>query len=476
MKKVVKLSILLMILFLFGITNVYASSGALKKDSIIKCPDGLYYGQHGSDNHWHEAERSNTWSSWTAVGDIIPGDDPCNRYSVLPFKDVKTYEWFYEPIKEAYLGNIISGYSSTRFAPRDKVTRGQLVTILWRLEGQPIVNQNSKFSDVKSGEYYTNAVNWASANHIVNGYGTTGKFGPGNPIIRQDLAVILNNYARHKGLDSITGSKLNTFVDYNKIRGNYAEDALKWAVKYKVISGRKLTNGSKAIDPFNKTTRAEAAAMIINFKNTMSTIPKESEVQDTEVTTRKLQAVNTAREYLNQYPFSRKQLIEYLEDAGYTYAEALYGINNCGVVFLYQAVRAAQDAVDNSFYSKEGLKKYLLEEEEFTEEEADYGIKHSGANWNQEAVEAAQEYNNAYPLSLEMTKDVLMEYELFTEEEALYGVTNCGLDWNTQAVESLKLIAGYETLTDAELINTLEELKFTHEESLYAVEQVKGTN
>ncbi len=188
----------------------------------------------------------------------------------LSFQDVPKSAWYYESVKEAFNRGIIAGYSPTKFGPNDNVTRGQLVTFLYRIEKEPAVTGTSKFSDVKEGEYYTDPVKWASNNHIVNGYGTTGKFGPNNKIIRQDLAVILNNYAKYKGYSYEEEYDLSGFADYNKVKGGYAEPALKWAVKNSVMSGKGLSNGTKALAPFDNTTRAQAAAMIVNFLDTFN--------------------------------------------------------------------------------------------------------------------------------------------------------------------------------------------------------------
>ena len=185
-----------------------------------------------------------------------------NNIQVI-FKDVNNGDWYYEVVKKAYQKGIILGYNESTFAPGDKVTRGQLVTILWRMEKEPDASTlDNPFKDV-GDDYYTSAVKWASSNDIIHGYNAT-KFGPNDPIIRQDLVVILNNYAKYKGLDVSSSYDLSTFTDYNKVKGGYAEPALKWAVENHVMSGQNI-NGKKYISPANNTTRAETAAMIINY-------------------------------------------------------------------------------------------------------------------------------------------------------------------------------------------------------------------
>ena len=191
------------------------------------------------------------------------------------FKDVSPKAWYYEYVKEAYKDGIIAGYSSTKFGPNDKVTRGQLVTFLWRLDQKldsPSTSpgQSKTFTDVKEGQYYTTAVKWAARYGIVNGYAGTKKFGPNNPIIRQDLALILRNYAKYRGFETTANADLTYFLDYNGFKKSYALDALKWAVKNKVISGKSLPNGGKKIAPLDNTTRAETATMIVNFKRSFN--------------------------------------------------------------------------------------------------------------------------------------------------------------------------------------------------------------
>ena len=176
------------------------------------------------------------------------------------FKDVKSSDWFYNAVKYTYKNNIIKGYSDTIFAPNDKLTRGMIVTILYRMEGSPSNNGVSKFSDVDSKEYYAKAVKWAVDNGIIHGYGGTNKFGPNDNILRQDLAGILRNYAKYKKKNVNVTSDLSKFKDYKKI-DSYANSSMQWAVGKGVITGN--TDGT--LNPKGNATRAEAAAMIKKY-------------------------------------------------------------------------------------------------------------------------------------------------------------------------------------------------------------------
>ena len=184
----------------------------------------------------------------------------------LPFTDTKKGAWYYESVKGAYQRRIIKGYDNGKFGVNDKISRGQLVVILYRLEGETDVSSlDNPFEDVAEGKYYTDAIKWAYANHIVNGY-TATTFAPTNNIKRKDFAVILNNYAKYKSLDVSSSIDLTNFADYYKVEGNYAEPALKWAAANKIISGAEK-DGKRYLNPNNNATRAEASAMIMNFIN-----------------------------------------------------------------------------------------------------------------------------------------------------------------------------------------------------------------
>ena len=177
----------------------------------------------------------------------------------IPFVDVKENNWFYNAVAYTYEKGMISGLDRTHFGPYKQLSRGMLVTILWRMEGSPKTNVN-KFPDVKSGAWYYDAVNWAASKGIVNGY-KTGKFGPNDNITREQLAAILMNYAKYKGKNVDARANTSKFIDFNNT-GKYFKDAVSWCVAKKIISGKE--NGTK-VDPKGNATRAEAASMIMSY-------------------------------------------------------------------------------------------------------------------------------------------------------------------------------------------------------------------
>ena len=180
--------------------------------------------------------------------------------NTLPFIDVKKSDWFYNAVEYTYNRGIIKGATATEFRPNKNITRGDLVTILWRMEGEPVVTGVRNFPDVSTKAYYSKAIRWATKNKVVNGY-QNGNFGPNDNITREQLATILWNYAKYKG-KYIGGAVVTSkYTDWNKITG-YARPAMIWAVDKGVITGK--DNGTR-IDPQGTATRAETAGMIYNY-------------------------------------------------------------------------------------------------------------------------------------------------------------------------------------------------------------------
>lgn len=178
----------------------------------------------------------------------------------IPFSDVSTDAWYFAPVVTMYERGIMSGTSDTTFSPSGSLTRGQVVTMLWNYEGHPAADiTNKPFADVDTDKYYARAVAWAKSTGIISGY-DNGNFGPGDTITRQDLACILRNYAKYKGLD-ITVSDVNAYKacsDYKNVSA-YAKSSLQWAY----CNGIMGSNGK--LNPKNTITRAEAASMLQRF-------------------------------------------------------------------------------------------------------------------------------------------------------------------------------------------------------------------
>ena len=176
----------------------------------------------------------------------------------LPFTDVRESDWFYEDVAFAYENGLFAGTSDTTFSPNASMTRAMLVTVLYRLEGQPAVNGRSGFSDVQYNGYYEDAVTWAADNGIVNGTSTT-TFSPNANVTREQMAAILYRYAQHKKYNTAASSGLNGFTDHASVSG-YAAASLEWAVAEKMVNG-----SAGKLMPTGNATRAQVAAILHRF-------------------------------------------------------------------------------------------------------------------------------------------------------------------------------------------------------------------
>ena len=153
------------------------------------------------------------------------------------FKDVDTSLWYFEGIDYAVNHGLMKGVAEDLFAPDETTTRAMIVTILYRLEGEPAAEASS-FKNVKAGSWYEAAVDWAASNDIVNGY-NEDTFAPSDIITREQMATILYRYSRFKGKDVSQTVDLGNFTDAGSI-SDWAKDAMAWVVEVKLIARIKL--------------------------------------------------------------------------------------------------------------------------------------------------------------------------------------------------------------------------------------------
>ena len=176
-----------------------------------------------------------------------------------PFTDVSEKDWFYGDVMFVYENGLMLGTSKTLFSPHGTATRGMMATILWRMEGSPVPKGKNSFTDVEDGKWYADAITWTAENGIFAGYGKD-KFGPDDPITREQLAAIFYRYADYKGYDLAVKGNLDKFKDADKIT-DYAKTAMQWAVGSGLVKGK----SGNLLDPQGTATRAEIAAMLHRF-------------------------------------------------------------------------------------------------------------------------------------------------------------------------------------------------------------------
>lgn len=279
-----------------GLTNTEINAIALAFSKTLKDETGqtplFYTDVSAAEDIWEEdlttyplwianygvSEPSSTgpWETWAGfqysdIGQVsgITGNVDLDIFTdavfleesgdALPFVDVNPNEWFYGSIAALYNDGLIEGTASTIFSPYEDASRAVPITILYRLDGSPVVSSNFDFSDISGGLWYSNSATWAAQNNIAKGVGDK-KFNPMAGVSRQESAVFLYRYAVYKGYDIENSKNLYTFTDRNSV-ADWAETAVKWAVGTKIMVGV----SSNTLAPERIASRAEIAVMISRF-------------------------------------------------------------------------------------------------------------------------------------------------------------------------------------------------------------------
>ena len=197
---------------------------------------------------------------------VLTYSDPgeCEKGKDCPmsaFNDLDLTSWYHDGVHWALENEIMSGYGSGKFGPEDATSRAMIVTMLYHMEGSPEAANGSTFTDVPEDAWYAAPIRWAASNGIVSGYGG-GKFGPDDPITREQLAVILCHYAAFRGVDTAEGERtpLNRFTDAADI-SDWAVKPMRWAVSAGILSGF----GNNVIRPVSKADRAQTATMLMHL-------------------------------------------------------------------------------------------------------------------------------------------------------------------------------------------------------------------
>lgn len=218
----------------------------------------------GDSVHVYNAQKADTYyfympDQYVSVSAVFTG-----KYTSVPFNDVSYGDWYYDAVQFVYSKGIMDGVDYYKFAPNGTITRGMILTMLWRMAGEPFEMPVTSFTDVEIGRYYTTAVAWACRNGIADGMGET-KFGPNDAITREELVTLMYRYAQYFG-HSCIGTSIEGFVDAGSVSA-YAYNAMCWAYKAGVVTG---TTGSR-LNPQGTASRAEAAQMIMSFSSFLNT-------------------------------------------------------------------------------------------------------------------------------------------------------------------------------------------------------------
>ena len=177
------------------------------------------------------------------------------------FADTDREAWYHDGVHFVLEKGIMTGVSGTSFAPNAPTSRAMIVTMLWRMEGEPVVNYAMAFADVPADTWYTEAVRWAASNQIVSGYSAKA-FGPADHVSREQLAAILFRFAQFKNMDVSVGKDTNilSYDDAASVSG-WAMEAMQWACGAGIINGKT----ADTLAPKSNASRAEVATMLMRF-------------------------------------------------------------------------------------------------------------------------------------------------------------------------------------------------------------------
>lgn len=175
------------------------------------------------------------------------------------FLDIDSEAWYYDGVKYAVEKGLMSGTGANTFGPNTTLSRGMIAQMLYALEGKPSVSATNSFTDVSANDWYAKATSWAQSKGIITGY-EDGRFGPNDSLTREQLALILYNYAQSKGYETSAKADLSQYRDGSSTSA-WAQTAMAWAVGEGLLSGR----GANMLAPTGTATRAEVAQIMMNF-------------------------------------------------------------------------------------------------------------------------------------------------------------------------------------------------------------------
>lgn len=227
------------------------------EDGTLEKMNATYDGENHRFVVTHFSDYILTYDESYGAYNNCPKDENC---PMSKFTDLDITAWYHDGIHYCLDHGIMNGVGNARFVPKGTATRAQIAMVLYNLEGQPAFMNDNIFSDVASGCWYEKAVVWAQGKGIVEGYGN-GKFGPEDPITREQMAVILCNYAKYKGID-VTVDENTNFLSFNDFWdiSEWAKPAMMWAIDREIIVG-----SNNNLNPQGNAERSQIATIIWRY-------------------------------------------------------------------------------------------------------------------------------------------------------------------------------------------------------------------
>ena len=202
---------------------------------------------------------------------LSAGMAPCafaEDYSLESYSDLNRNAWYVQGVRYCLEKGLMVGYGNVvkLFEPEEAMTRAQLVTILWRMEGEPVIGLTMQYTDVPEGIWYEEAARWALSADVMGGT-TLLTFAPDTEITREQLAAILWRYAQYLNggfLPVVSDASYWDFKDSGKV-SDYAAEAMEWAYGLGIITGQRDESGADVLVPWGKSSRAVTATILMRF-------------------------------------------------------------------------------------------------------------------------------------------------------------------------------------------------------------------
>lgn len=182
-----------------------------------------------------------------------------SRCVMAAYRDLDPAAWYHDGVHFALERGMMNGVGDGCFDPEGNTSRAMVVTMLWRMEGSPDAKGGPGFSDVAGDAWYAAAVRWAAVRGIVTGY-SAERFGPGEPVSREQLAAILFRYANYKGANTDAENALGRFSDADTV-SDWAGEAMAWATDRGLIGGV----SAALLLPGAPASRAQTATIFMRF-------------------------------------------------------------------------------------------------------------------------------------------------------------------------------------------------------------------
>ena len=222
-------------------------------------PDGIYTVE--------ASEGLRTASTTVTIGELPSTVAALELCPSNRFSDVDTAQWYHESIDWAILNGILQGVGDTgRMEPDGAITRAQLATMLWNAEGNPTSQEDIPFTDVTEDDWFAQAVAWAYAEGLFEGYGDTGLFGPDDVLSREQAAIVMMRWEEQRGQDVTGRADLSSFSDESAL-SDWAHESMAWAVAAGVINGVEQPDGTTALAPQDDCSRAQLATIMMRIFN-----------------------------------------------------------------------------------------------------------------------------------------------------------------------------------------------------------------